>query len=113
MLDLISFYAGNLFPSNFKSVFLAFHRFNFGFFRLVFIRRLFSCLVVVVAFVVVVVFALLNDLLNSFAIEYAPSTILLSAVIWLAVVEVVNCEETLESVVVLDGIVISSEQSRL
>ena len=63
-------------------------------------------LVVVVAFVVVVVFALLNDLLNSFAIEYAPSTILLSAVIWLAVVEVVNCEETLESVVVLDGIVI-------
>ena len=64
-------------------------------------------LVVVVAFVVVVLFALLNDLLNSFAIEYAPSTILLSAVIWFAVVKVVKvvvCEEASESVVVvLDG----------
>lgn len=66
-------------------------------------------MVVVVAFVVVVIFALLNDLLNSFAIEYALSTILLSAVIWFAVVKVVKvvvCEEASESVVVLDGIVI-------
>ena len=82
---MISFYAGNLFPSNFKSVFLAFNRFNFGFFRLF---AFVVALVVVVAFVVVVLFALLNDLLNSFAIEYAPSTILLSAVIWFAVVKV-------------------------